>query len=64
MGELYIYKCRMCGKEFEMYHRIEEPIHEVKCKECGSLDSIRLISHEHKGAVPRKIKHPKKNDDK
>jgi putative FmdB family regulatory protein len=52
MGELFIYKCTDCGQEFELYHLISEPVHEIKCPECGGTEAVRMFSHEHKGALP------------
>ena len=52
MGELFIYKCKTCGQKFEMYHLVQEPVHEIVCPECGGKEASRIVSHEHKGALP------------
>ncbi len=63
MGELFIYKCKSCGQTFELFHLLTEPVHEIKCPECGGTEASRLQSYEHKGALPKKAA-CKKEDDK
>jgi DNA-directed RNA polymerase subunit RPC12/RpoP len=60
MGEMFIYKCKVCGIEFDMYHLVLEPVHEIICPECGCSDACRMVSHEHKGALPKKMRGKKK----
>jgi len=58
MGELFIFKCNLCGCTFEMFHMALEPVPEVLCPECGGKEATRIESCEHKGALPCK-KRPK-----
>lgn len=64
MGELFIFKCKDCGHQFEMYHLICEPIHEIRCPECGSKEASRMVAFEHKGALPKMIKKRMKEREK
>ncbi|MFC1855236.1 zinc ribbon domain-containing protein [Thermodesulfobacteriota bacterium] len=63
MGEMYIFKCKDCGSKFEMFHLILEPIPEVVCPECGGTEVSRIVSDEHKGALPGGEHAAKSEDD-
>ena len=62
MGELFIFKCKDCGEKFEMYHLVSEPVHEVVCPECGGKEAARIVSCEHKGALPTDVHSEEKED--
>jgi putative FmdB family regulatory protein len=40
---VYEYKCKDCGKEFELIH-VSEPKYKVKCIECDSENVEKLVS--------------------
>ncbi len=61
MAELFIFKCKSCGVNFELFHMISEPVHEIVCPECGCKEASRIKRHEHKGALPKSKKHHKKH---
>jgi putative FmdB family regulatory protein len=41
---LYEYKCRKCGKVFELFHRISEDASKTPCPECGEVGPEKLMS--------------------
>jgi putative FmdB family regulatory protein len=41
---LYEYRCRTCGKQFEMLRRMQDADAELQCPECWSKEVERLIS--------------------
>lgn len=43
----YDYKCEECGKVFEVFRRFSELDEEVKCPDCGSEKTERVLSIPH-----------------
>jgi len=43
----YDYKCKECGKVFEVFRRFSELDEEVKCPNCGSEKTERVFSIPH-----------------
>ena len=41
---LYEYKCRTCGKSFEMLRRMQDADRDLKCPDCESMEVERQIS--------------------
>lgn len=41
---LYEYRCRRCGKIFEMLRRMQDADRELECPECRSEEIERLLS--------------------
>ena len=41
---VYSYKCKDCGKEFDILVGVGEGNEELKCEKCGSKDIERLLS--------------------
>lgn len=41
---LYEYRCRKCGKSFEMLRRMSDADRELECPECLSTEVERLLS--------------------
>ena len=41
---LYEYRCRKCGKTFEMLRRMQDADRDVECPECRSDEIERLLS--------------------
>ena len=41
---MYEYRCRKCGKSFEMLRRMQDADHDLKCPECQSEEVERLLS--------------------
>jgi putative FmdB family regulatory protein len=40
----YDYKCKECGKVFEVLHRFSDYDKEIKCPNCGSDKTERIFS--------------------
>jgi len=40
----YDYKCKECGRVFELFRHLSELDEEVKCPDCGSEKTERLFS--------------------
>ena len=41
---LYEYRCRECGKRFEMLRRMQDADRETECPDCQSEEIERLLS--------------------
>jgi len=41
---LYEYRCRTCGKSFEMLQRMADADRELECPDCRSAEIERLLS--------------------
>jgi len=41
---LYEYRCRTCGKTFEMLRRMKDADQDLKCPDCLSEEVERLLS--------------------
>jgi putative FmdB family regulatory protein len=41
---MYEYRCRKCGKSFEMLRRMQDADRDSKCPECQSEEVERLLS--------------------
>ena len=41
---MYEYRCRACGKSFEMLRRMQDAERDLKCPECRSEEIERLLS--------------------
>jgi putative FmdB family regulatory protein len=41
---MYEYRCRKCGKSFEMLRRMQDADRDSKCPECRSEEVERLLS--------------------
>jgi putative FmdB family regulatory protein len=41
---LYEYRCRKCGKSFEMLRRMQDADRDLECPECRSEEIERLLS--------------------
>jgi len=41
---LYQYRCRKCGKTFELLRRMQEADRDLKCPECQAEDIERQLS--------------------
>ena len=41
---LYEYKCRMCGKNFELLRRMQDADGDLKCPDCQSAAVERQLS--------------------
>lgn len=41
---LYEYRCRVCGKSFEMLRRMQDADRELECPDCESDEVERLLS--------------------
>ena len=41
---LYEYKCRTCGKSFELLRRMQDADGELKCPDCQSAEVERQLS--------------------
>ena len=41
---MYEYRCRKCGKSFEMLRRMQDTDRDLKCPECQSEEIERLLS--------------------
>ena len=41
---LYEYRCRQCGKSFELLRKMQDADGELGCPECQSEDVERLLS--------------------
>ena len=41
---MYEYRCRKCGKSFEMLRRMQDADRDLECPECRSEEVERLLS--------------------
>jgi putative FmdB family regulatory protein len=41
---LYEYRCRICGKSFEVLRRMQDADRDLKCPDCQSDEIERLLS--------------------
>jgi putative FmdB family regulatory protein len=41
---MYEYRCRKCGKRYEMLRRMPDADRDLECPECRSKDVERLLS--------------------
>ena len=41
---LYEYRCRTCGKNFEMLRRMQDADRELSCPDCRSEEVERMLS--------------------
>jgi putative FmdB family regulatory protein len=40
----YVYKCSDCNNKFEVFHKSTNSAEEVKCPDCGSEKSEKMIA--------------------
>jgi putative FmdB family regulatory protein len=40
----YVYKCSDCETKYEIFHKSSEKSEDIKCPECGSKKSDKLIA--------------------
>jgi putative FmdB family regulatory protein len=41
---IFDYKCKKCGKDFEILHKGREIIEDIECPACGSRKYLKLFS--------------------
>ncbi len=41
---IYEYKCKECGKIFEIYQRLSERDEDIKCPACGAEKPVKRVS--------------------
>lgn len=41
---VYDYRCKECGKTYDVFHKGREKAEDVVCPHCGSLSSVKLMS--------------------